>query len=210
MSVIIALHNLILANDYPVKSADWLTKKVCKSWFCCHDFQGQILTLVNTKRLCQCHAAVYHSTWLCNKNVSSKLITVPDISTCNSYLYRISIITISKFEFQSVVPVTGPSGLKKRALWQMVITPEDFAYLSRCVEGFLFGTISCSTTLITKLLKQSDITPSQEFILAYLLCIYNTIPPEKTPAKGTISFSMLSVFYIFYLSLSTFWIFWFR
>ena len=94
---------------------------------------------------------------------------------------------------------------EKQALRQMEISLSEVICLSRCVEGFLFGTTSVlHTTLIAKLLKQSDITPSQGFILAYLLCNCNTMPPEKMLVKGTISFSLLSVFCIFYLCLSWF------
>ena len=84
----------------------------------------------------------------------------------------------------------------------MELTLGNFKYFSICVEGLLFGTTSV-LPLITKLLKQSDNGTSQEFILAYLLCIYNTALPEKT-VKGITSFSMLSVFCIFYLCLSSF------
>src|SRR5271155_1832596 len=79
-----------------------------------------------------------------------------------------------------------------------------YVYLSSCLEGFLFGTISV-LQLSGPLLKKSNTTPSQDSILAYSPCIYNT---RKIPARPgqKIAFSTLYVLYIFYLLLPFPWI----
>ena len=77
----------------------------------------------------------------------------------------------------------------------MKLNLAEFQHLGIFVEAFFYGTISVLLLLCTEWLKQSNIASSQDSIPVYFFCIYNTMHPEKT---GTIPFSMLSVFYIFY------------
>ena len=77
----------------------------------------------------------------------------------------------------------------------MNLTLAEFSYLAICVEGLFFGDISVFW-LVWHLLKQL-----QDYILAYLRCIYYIMDPEKTMVvtwKRKISSSMRPVFYMFY------------